>query len=216
MTEVLIVNSNSDITKKIQRALGNSFHCTSVQSTEEAKTLLKNIHFNALILDFKECIGSDLFKDQKIPVFVVSNKNSSSDRILALSLGILDFIDIPFHPDELKARISVKLKYINQAKQSVFRRGSITADYETHVLKIKEHVTGLTHIEFKVFMKLFKNPGRPVTRKEISEGINIKGVDKGSRKVDAHISNLRRKLGHYDRVIGSVYGRGYIFRENFL
>ena len=217
MAEVLIVNPNTDITKKIQEALGDRFHCTSVQNPTEAKTLLENIHFDALVLDFKEGVGFDFFNDQKTPVFVVSNESSSSDRVLAFSLGASDFIDFPFNPDELKARVSAKLQHKHQIKeQNIYTKGAITANYENHVLKVKDHVLSLTHIEFNIFMRLFKSPGKPMSREEIFDGMDIKGIDKGSRKVDAHISNIRRKLGPYDRILGSVYGRGYVFRENFL
>ena len=217
MAEVLIVNPNTDITEKIQEALGERFHCTSVQNPQEAKTLLENIHFDALVLDFQEGVGFDFFNNQKTPVFVVANQSSSSDRVLAFSLGASDFIDFPFHPDELKARVSAKLKYRSRIKdQNIFKKGAVTANYENHVLKVKDQVLSLTHIEFKIFMKLFKNSGKPLSREEIFDGMDIKGIDKGSRKVDAHISNIRRKLGPYDRILGSVYGRGYVFRENFL
>lgn len=217
MAEVLIINPNSEITDKIQKALGERFHCTSVQNSNEAKTLLESIHFDALFLDFKDGLGFNLFKGQKAPVFVISDQSTSSDRVLAFSLGATDFIEFPFHPNELKARVASKLRQKPQTiVQGKYQKGSITANYENHVIQINEHVTNLTHVEFQIFMKLFKNPGRPMSREEIFENMDLKGVDKGSRKVDAHVSNLRRKLGPYDRILGSVYGRGYVFRENFL
>jgi len=217
MTEVLILNPNTTESDKIENSLGEEYHCTFATTTSEAKSLIRSIHFDAIIIDSKVTNNYQALRTDKTRVFITANKSTSDERAYAISKGATDFIDISLKPVEIKAIIQSKIRsQNNESMKLTYKNGPLSADYEKQTLKIEGEQINLTQIEFKILLRLLKSPDKPISREELCKSLNLKGQAKGSRKVDAHISNLRRKLGLYDRILGSVYGQGYVFRENFL
>lgn len=217
MAEVLILNPDPVESKKIESSLGADCNCTLVKSSKEAQSLLKNIHFDAAMIDMSAKSLLDSIGDLKTPFLLTSTKSSPELRIEAFSLGALDFIELPIRPDELRLRLKSKIEF-HSKKQTpeAFKTGPIKANLEQQSIQIHKTELNLTLIEFQILLFLLKNPSRVISRQELCKELKLKVECKNSRKVDAHISNLRKKLGSFDRILGSVYGKGYVFRENFL
>ena len=75
----------------------------------------------------------------------------------------------------------------------------------------------LTESEFRLLQALARFPGRVYTRSELVERLQGMEFEPYERTIDAHIKNLRRKLGddaRAPRLVLTVYGRGYAFAED--
>lgn len=71
----------------------------------------------------------------------------------------------------------------------------------------------LTPTEFKLLWELASRPGYVLSRAALSQECRSTGSAVQTRTVDAHIKSIRRKLNHYAKLIETVHGVGYRFRE---
>lgn len=232
MPEVLIINDTESKSMLLEEALGEDFHCTCVKSLNEAEKILKNIHFDGILVNlylkngaYEGVSGLNFLQDQKkssnqAPIFIISDKVNQQDKISAFSLGATDFINTPIDPMELRVRVESKIQKntenTTKYDTTVFEKGPLKLDRDSQTLALGEMKVKLTGLEFRLLLKLVKNSEKPLSRSLLTRELGLASKNHESRKVDAHISNLRKKLGPHGRLIGSVYGRGYVFRSNFL
>ena len=148
-----------------------------------------------------------------LPVLMLTARSSEQDRIMGLELGADDYLVKPFSVRELLARIAAILR----------RAGGIDTDtgvYESNGLRIdgrtlRVYVGGeevkLARKEFELLWMLVRNRPAVVSRDRILSEVWQVAEDVETRTVDAHIRNLRKKIGK-DR-IRTVIGYGYRFEE---
>jgi DNA-binding response OmpR family regulator len=149
----------------------------------------------------------------RIPVIFLTAKSEESDKVLGLSIGADDYITKPFGIRELFARIEAVLRR-NPASQPLgqaeppLRLRDLTIDiFAYKVLQDGENVE-LSPTEFSLLALLAKQAPRVVSRPEIREALSLGCEDEGSRSLDVHLRNLRKKLKHGDSYIETVRGLG--------
>lgn len=147
---------------------------------------------------------------QKIPIILLSAKNSASEIALGLSMGADDYLAKPFDHHELLARIKTRL----QRTSNPFRNltiGSIEIIPQDRKVKSKlGHEIDLTLTEFDLLKLLVLRKGTPVSRDEIMKEIwKTQGDPSKDRTIDVHIRSIRKKIPEMDAMIKSIYGVGY-------
>jgi DNA-binding response OmpR family regulator len=149
----------------------------------------------------------------RIPVIFLTAKSEESDKVLGLSIGADDYITKPFGIRELFARIEAVLRR-NMARQPSgpaeppLHIRDLTIDVPAYkVLQDGESVE-LSPTEFSLLALLAQRAPRVVSRPEIREALGLGGEDEGSRSLDVHLRNLRKKLKHGDSYIETVRGLG--------
>ena len=227
-----MINSEQNMVSKVEKSLSLlDYHFTHEQSLKTAKALLDHINYDCILINldcFYDSVAERLNEDLKT---LLSNKGNKSVFIFTKNItqkkaeklqnyDVKPLIDLNDSEIELSKILSENLEAKTIINESVFTTGSLKADFSDYSLKIQNHKIHLTPIEFKIFMVLLKNPNTPMSRKELHESlckdIESKTSTKKSRRIDAHISNLRRKLGSFESILGSVYGKGYVLRQSFL
>lgn len=153
---------------------------------------------------------------QHIPVIMLTAKSEESDIVVGLGMGADDYITKPFSPRVLLARVRAVLRRptpFEASSQKVIVRGDITIDAIRHCVLIRNKPVELTVTEFGLLYFLAQKPGWVFTREQIVD--NVKGRDYAvtDRAVDVQIVGLRRKLGPYGKLIETVRGVGYRFKE---
>ena len=146
-----------------------------------------------------------------IPVLYLTAKTDVPSRIKGLRNGAEDYIVKPFEMLELLVRIEKILDRTGKLKK-VLRFRDITIDQDNHtVLKCGESIA-LQPLEFDLLVKLVKFKNCTLSRDRLLN--EIWGIDfiGGTRTVDIHVANLRKKLGLGDAII-SVSKVGYRLEE---
>lgn len=152
-------------------------------------------------------------------IFILSDHADELNKLLAFSAGADDYLQLPMHPRELLARVTVALRRTTSpggGARSVMRRGSIELDPEQRQVRAAGQQVSLTSLEYELLVVFARNPGRVFSRDDLLTRLG--GFLRGApldRTVDIHVSNLRRKLRQAmgeKAPIETVRGVGYRLR----
>ena len=148
-----------------------------------------------------------------VPVIVLTARVHQRDRILGLNAGADDYLQKPFDPDELLARIRAVLRRTDNANRSRTEEtiGGIRINVATCEAWIEDSPVGLTQMEFDLLRILLRSAGRVVSRDEIALALYGRPSTQYDRILDVHISHLRKKLRGGRSLIRTVRGVGYVF-----
>jgi DNA-binding response OmpR family regulator len=159
--------------------------------------------------------GFDVCRDLRragvqTPILFLTARTHEAEKVLGFELGGDDYITKPFSPRELRARIRARLRTIRKNEQDEVLRFN---DVEVHVARAEVRVAGksadLTTLEFKLLITFLRNRGHVLSRDQLIDLAWGRDTYITERAVDAHIVNLRRKVGA--AAISSIRGMGYRF-----
>ena len=152
--------------------------------------------------------------ESDVPIILVTARVEEDDRLAGLDLGADDYVAKPFSPRELVARVRAVLRRSpsEEPQGPPLSRAGVRLDPASHQVHVRGELVDLTPREFRLLHALMRAPGRAFARQELVEralGQDFAGLD---RTIDAHVKNLRRKLGSGDTDwIETVPGVGYRF-----
>ena len=152
--------------------------------------------------------------ESSVPIVMLTARATEEDKLRGLDLGADDYIAKPFSPRELVARVRAVLRRASASGAipdagATLSYGDLRVDTRAHTVSSDGRPIHLTPAEFKLLELFVRSPGRAFTRRELADralGWDFDGFD---RTVDAHVKNLRKKLGDGGARIETVYGVGY-------
>jgi DNA-binding response OmpR family regulator len=155
-----------------------------------------------------------LRRERETPIIMLTARVEDTDRIVGLELGADDYVTKPFNPRELLARVRAVLRRTGggAAAPEILRAGDLVLDLGGHQATLDGRPFDLTPTEFDLLAVLMQNPGRAFTRLELLERVQGYAYEGYERTIDAHVKNLRAKLGddpRHPRYIQTVFGVGY-------
>ena len=147
---------------------------------------------------------------KKIPVIMLTAKNTEYDRVIGLDNGADDFVSKPFGMMELVARVRAVLRRTEPASSSTeYQVGPLYVSPERHIVKVNGQDVTLTYKEFEILCLLLENEGVVLTRSVLMDRIWGCEFERENRTLDVHIRTLRAKLGPMGKCIETVRGIGY-------
>ncbi len=153
--------------------------------------------------------------ERDTPIIMLTARIEDTDKIVGLELGADDYMTKPFNPRELVARVRAVLRRTTGAAApaaELLRAGALALDIDGHQATLDGRPLELTPTEFELLAVLLRNPGRAFTRLELLDRVQGDAYEGYERTIDAHIKNLRAKLGdepRHPRYIQTVFGVGY-------
>jgi len=151
-----------------------------------------------------------------LPVILVTARSDEVDRLIGLEVGADDYISKPFSPREVVARVKAVLRRSERAVSTTPGQrlfvGDLEIDGETRRVRLGEQVVDFTRTEFDILSALAAHPGRVFTRMQLMEAAQGDAFEGYERTIDAHVKNIRRKLGEdprSPRYLHTVTGVGY-------
>src|SRR5882724_941404 len=168
-----------------------------IKTGEEAVAELRRHPVRLVVLDiglpgidgFEVC--RQMRAHSKVPIVMLTARDEEPDRVAGLELGADDYVSKPFSPRELAARI----------KAIVLRRDSRDVTVSGSMIE-------LTGKEFDLLACFLEHPGIVLSREKLLDLVWGMTYPGGTRTVDVHVAQLRRKLGEPD-TIRTVRGAGY-------
>ncbi len=150
-------------------------------------------------------------ENEETKVLILSARSQIADKVDGLDAGANDYMEKPFHLQELEARVRslTRRKFIQ--KNVCLECGDLRFDTRERVAYAKENLVELTRKENGILEYLLLNKGRPVSQEELIEHVWDSSLDSFSSSIRVHMSSLRKKLKAglgYDPIVNKI-GEGY-------
>jgi DNA-binding response OmpR family regulator len=215
MRRILIVDDDPKVCETLDRYLSHAGYATaSALDGAKALELVQTFAPDLVVLDLMlPRVGGlevcrMLRETSLIPIIMLTAKTTEHDKLTGLSLGADDYLTKPFSPRELVARVEAVLRRSGTTENTPrVIAGALTIDPERCEVTVDGTPVTLTATELRLLLAMARAPGRVFRRDELARlalGDDYEGLD---RTVDAHIKNLRRKVGA--EIIATVFGIGY-------
>ena len=211
---------NMLITKKL---IAEGYSVDSCFNGEEAETFIRTAEYDGIILDIMmpKKDGLSLLKElrnskSRVPVLLLTAKDSISDRVARLDSGADDYLIKPFSFDELCARIRAMLRKADSSPSNVFTVADLSVDTASKKVRRGEKDIELSAKEYALLEYMIRNKGIVLSREKIENHIWNFDYEGGTNVIDVYISYLRRKIdfGFEKKLIRTVRGSGYVIRED--
>jgi DNA-binding response OmpR family regulator len=213
---ILIVEDDPMLGEGLQVGLRQAgFHPEWVKDGEAAWQTLRHDTFSAVVLDLglPKLDGLEVLKrvranEQKLPVLVLTARDTAQDVIDGLDSGADDYMVKPCDLGELAARLRALIRRAAGAAAPIMQVGELTLDPASREVRYEQKEVELSPREFDLLHELMLNAGRVLTRAQLESKIYPWGEEVESNALEVHVHHLRRKTA--TEVIKTVRGVGYI------
>ncbi len=213
---ILLVEDEEDIATLVRTYLEkDGYRVIWAARGIEGLLALEQNDIRLVILDLQlpDADGLDLCRtirdSSRLPVVIVTARDEEIDRITGLELGADDYVTKPFSPRELVARVHAVLRRAEpDAGDDLVTAGDIVLDHSGRTVSVSGTEVELTGMEFDLLAFLLAHPGIVMSRERLLERVWGLSFPGGTRTVDVHVAQLRKKLDRPD-LIRTVRGSGY-------
>ena len=220
---LLIVEDEKQICDTVAKSLyAAGYEVDTCYDGEEAFECILAENYDLIVLDLNlpGMDGMEILKElrqrnEETKVLILSARGQIVDKVEGLDAGANDYMEKPFHLQELEARIRSLTRRKFVQKDICLECGDIRFDTIKREVYAKGNKVSLTRKENGILEYMLFNIGRPVSQEELIEHVWDASVDSFSGSIRVHMSSLRRKLKAelgYDPIINKV-GEGYKLRE---
>jgi DNA-binding response OmpR family regulator len=186
-----------------------------VRSGEEALVELDRHPFRMVLLDiglpgmdgFEVC--RRLRRRSEVPIVMLTARDEEPDRVVGLEVGADDYMTKPFSPRELVARMKAIFRRTERHEHhDRLELADVVVDRESRDVTVGGRPVELTAKEFDLLAFFLANAGVVVSRDLLLDRVWGQEYPGGTRTVDVHVAQLRRKLGR-PQLIRTLRGAGY-------
>jgi DNA-binding response OmpR family regulator len=213
---VLLVEDEHSLGRLVRGYLQTSgYRVVWVTSGEQALAELDRHDVRMVVLDIglPGMDGFDVCKRirtrSSVPVVMLTARDEEPDRVAGLEVGADDYVTKPFSPRELAARIKAVLRRTDAGPRAdVLELDGLRVARDAREVTVDGEPVELTAKEFDLLAFLLEHQGVVFTRDQLLDRVWGMAYYGGTRTVDVHVAQLRRKLGR-PAVIRTVRGAGY-------
>lgn len=219
---ILVVEDNPDILDMLKVMIGAEGY-TVLTATDGAQALAttKEEPLDLIILDLMLPIMDGLEVCERVrefsqvPIVVLTAKTGEVDKIVGLNKGADDYVEKPFSPGELLARIRAQLRRSRVGQQDSEDRlqvGDLVLEPNAYQVTRKGQVLNITKLEFELLHAFALRPGRVLSREQLLDLVWVEREHIQPRGIDVHIRRLRLKLEDdpkHPRRLQTVHSVGY-------
>lgn len=220
---IMLVEDDMEFAIEIKAELENRGHLVQLASLTEAVDTARLGAAALLILDRLifgiDCLPNlELLRKEgvKVPVLVISILSSVDEKIRGLKAGGDDYLAKPFAMVELGARVEALLRRLEGARSTSLRVGDLEMDLIERTFYCAGTKIELMPREFDLLEYFLRRPARVITREMLLQDLWKYHFSIDSNVVEAHVSNLRKKIDKKNspsRIL-SIRGAGYILQAS--
>jgi two-component system, OmpR family, KDP operon response regulator KdpE len=203
-THILVVDDEPQILRALKTILtAKDFRVSTAGRGEEGLAMATALEPDLIILDLSlpDIDGVEVTRQlrewSRIPIIILSVRDSERDKVAALDKGADDYLTKPFGIEELLARIRVALRHATQGKgtqRTIIKAGSIEIDLVNHLVTHTGVEVKLTATEYNLLAYLAQNAGRVLTHQMILTNVWDPADRDHVEYLRVYIRQLRKKL----------------------
>jgi DNA-binding response OmpR family regulator len=217
---LLLVEDEVDVARFIRNGLREKAYAVDLAVNGEDALYMAGVNsYDAVILDLMipppdglEVCRTLRSGGSKVPILMLTARDSVDEKITGLDAGADDYLPKPFEFGELLARLRALLRRGGATISAVLEVGKLLIDTRSHRVSVDGHLLNLTTKEYSVLEYLARNRGTVMTREQISEHVWSHDFDPFSNLIDAYINRLRRHIEKVSpkKFIHTIRGAGYM------
>ncbi|HEY4503963.1 MAG TPA: response regulator transcription factor [Candidatus Paceibacterota bacterium] len=218
--KILLIEDDGEIRDFIKNNLTeDTFTVDIATDGQDGSFLARTNHYDAIILDYSLPIknGVDVCEEIRAsgvetPIIFLTIYGDIKRKVQALEAGADDYMIKPFSLEELRARINAMCRRPRKIESPLLMIDDLVLDTQKRTVARGETNIYLTRKTYDLLEYLMKNKNTVLSRGAIMEYVWNSESDPFSNTVEAHISNLRKKIniaGKKD-ILKNIAGRGYI------
>ncbi len=212
---ILIVEDEPSLARQLRQTLESAGYAVdSAHDGEEGQFLGETESYDAVILDLglPEVDGLTVLDrwrkaGHRMPVLVLTARDSWSDKVAGLDAGADDYLAKPFQSEELIARLRALIRRASGNASSELVAGDVRLDTRSGRVTLAGEPVKMTAQEYKLLSYLMHHKGKVVSRTELIEHIYDQDFDRDSNTIEVFITRIRKKLGA--DLITTIRGLGY-------
>lgn len=219
MAHILIIEDEEKLRLVLQKYIeAEGYTAELLEEGTEAVEIIRAKEPDLILLDLMlpGKSGIDICKEvrqfSQVPIIMVTAKVEEIDLLLGLELGADDYINKPFSPREVVARVKVQLRRMNSIKPVEPSDDDLVLDSGCYSAILDGKTLDITPVEFRILKTLYGPPARVFNRDQLIDHMYDDHRAVSDRTVDSHVANLRKKLKSIrpeSEFIQPVYGVGY-------
>jgi len=217
---VLVVEDDRLLGDAIQAGLRELGHAVDwVRDGAAADGALRDDAYAAVVLDLGlpqrsglEVLRALRARGGRVPVLILTARDTVADRIAGLDAGADDYLVKPFDLGELAARLRALARRASGTAAPQLVVGGVELDPAAHRVRVDGRPVELSAREFALLHALMRHAGRVLSRVQLEEQLYAWGEEVESNAVEVLVHRLRRKLA--PDLIVTVRGVGYLMRRD--
>jgi len=192
-----------------------------VQSVDEATFAIDLYTYDLILLDL--CLPDDSglnvvkkirLDNNKIPIVIITAKDTIDDKVTGLDAGADDYIVKPFSSYELFARLRAIFRRLNDRADFLIEYNGLTLNPKTFEAFFKDEIYELSNKEFAILHALLEKPGTILSKDQLEEKLYSWNDPIQSNTIEVFIYGLRKKFG--TSLIKNIRGLGYFVSKSPL
>ncbi|OWQ48316.1 DNA-binding response regulator [Roseateles noduli] len=215
---ILLVEDEKPLADWLVKALGqNDFVVDWVDDGRLVLNQLAATRYDAMILDLglpglggHEVLARLRDADSRVPVLVLTARDSLMERVSTLHEGADDFLAKPFELQELEARLIALIRRSRGRDQPRFACGPLVYDAASKLFTLDREPLALSPREHAVLRTLIQHSGEPMSKQEILERLFSDEQDVRPEAVEVLVHRLRRRIESGKVRITTLRGLGYV------
>jgi two-component system, OmpR family, response regulator TctD len=218
---ILLAEDESELANWLVRALEQSgFQVDWVNDGRMVRLSLKATRYDALILDLglpglggHDVLANLREADHRLPVLILTARDSLLERVSTLREGADDFLAKPFELAELEARLIALIRRSRGSEHPRFACGPLSYDTGTKQFTLSHEGLTLTPREHAALLALIQHSGEPLSKQEILNRVFSDEQDVHPEAIEVLIHRLRKRLVSSPVRITTLRGLGYVLES---
>lgn len=221
---ILVVEDDPKTARFLKQGLEEEGHAVDIAADGEEGAFLGHVNpYDLILLDIQLPkrnglqLAAELRREGvETPILMLTGRDATPDIVRGLNAGADDYLTKPFDFDELVARVNALTRRKTAGASGMLRYADLELDRLKRQVRRGTQPVDLSPREFRLLEFFLLHADEVVTRTQLLEKVWDMSFDPETNVVDAHISNLRKKLekGGEPRLIQTLRGAGYALRAD--
>ena len=216
-----MVEDDAVLAAALTRALIQAAYTVDLaENGHDANRAIDAVEYDLVVLDLAlpkldglAVLGRMRDRRLRVPVLVLSARDSLEDRVKGLDLGADDYMTKPFDLPEFEARVRALVRRGQQHASNLVRHGRLQLDLEARRVFHDGRPIDFSVREYAVMEILMSRQGRVVTKEQIFDRLFGWGEDAGTNAIEVCVHRVRKKLEPFGIEIRTVRGMGYLIEK---
>jgi DNA-binding response OmpR family regulator len=220
---ILLIEDHQRLAQTVVEGLaGFGFRVDIFGTAEEGLAAARSVTYDALILDLglPDRDGVELLRElrsaeSRLPILILSARDSIDDRVDGLDRGADDYLMKPFAMKELAARLRALLRRPGGPLGNTIDIGNITLDTTARQLKVGGRTVGIPPRELDALELLMRRADQVVPKRLFEDSVYGLHDEVAPNTIEALVSRLRRRLETIGASVSihTLRGIGYLLQE---